>query len=93
MARCSHHVCLKKSLMYSSNFRYNELLPRDFSERDIDQIRNKFKSLKNMRKTTGEGSIPWETNEAKRIQKKIEESIAVMNIGESSSSEGIVELV
>ena len=56
---------------------YNLNRPREFPEREKDSIRNKFKALKNVKKPTGDPTIPASVRRAKQIQRRIEDRISV----------------
>ena len=56
---------------------YNTSRPREFPEREKDSLRNKFKTLRNVRKPTGDPTIPAAVRRAKQIQRRIEDRIAV----------------
>ena len=56
---------------------FNLNRPREFPEREKDSIRNKFKALKNVKKPTGDQTIPASVRRAKQIQRRIEDRISV----------------
>jgi len=56
--------------------------------RDIDSIRNKFKSLKNATKPTGDPTCPPNVIRAKRLAKEIEDGKCVFQSGSSENSDG-----
>lgn len=57
---------------------FNNSRSAGMNERDADAIRNKFKSLKNMRKPTGAPTIPPSVKKAKAIQKAVEQRMSVI---------------
>jgi hypothetical protein len=65
--------------------RYNSNRPRGFVERDEESMRNKFKSLRNVKKPTGDPLCPEEVRRAKRIQREIEAKIGVETLDDNMS--------
>lgn len=59
---------------------YNLGRPAAFFERTVDSIRNKFKALRNVRKPTGDPTIPHFVKVAKHIQRDIEQRISTLTV-------------
>ena len=66
----------------SNNYNVSRLLGtlRSRPERDSDACKTKYKSLKNVRKSTGDPTIPPNVRLAKLIQKKIEETMSAQGL-------------
>ena len=64
---------LEIALLFNRSFRG--------SEREGDDLKNKYKKLKNVKKPTGDPSCPPEVVRAKRIQRIIEEKMDVQELG------------
>mmetsp|Transcript_17369 Transcript_17369/g.25901 ORF Transcript_17369/g.25901 Transcript_17369/m.25901 type:complete len:246 (+) Transcript_17369:309-1046(+) len=64
---------------------YNRQLPLELS-RDMESLRNKFKGLRNKKKSTGDPTCPPEVVRAKRAQREIEKRQSVEEFDGSSSS-------
>ncbi|RHY08250.1 hypothetical protein DYB37_009695 [Aphanomyces astaci] len=66
---------------------YNTLSEPSWIARDSDSIRRKFKTLKNVRKPTGDPDCPVEVVRAKRINRLIESRMAVVDMESDKDSE------
>lgn len=55
--------------------------------RDVDSIRNKYKTLKNSKKPTGDPTCPPCVVRAIRLAREIENGVGAFNLGDSSSSD------
>ena len=60
--------------------RFNRSLPNGVASRDADSLKAKFKSLRNVKKPTGDPSCPEEVKRAKRAQYSIEARMGVSNM-------------
>ena len=56
-------------------------------ERDVDSCKTKFKALKNVRKPTGDPSIPPDVKRAKQIQYQIESRMSAVNFDDNDAQE------
>jgi hypothetical protein len=68
---------------------YNSKRQPWMAERDDDQIKNKYKALKNVKKPTGDPTIPPLVLRAKRIQNDIETKICVATL-DDGIDDGII---
>ena len=59
---------------------YNFNRPVLFPARDLDSLRSKFKTLRNVRKSTGDPTIPINVKRAKQIQKQLEGKTSVSTL-------------
>mmetsp|Transcript_8213 Transcript_8213/g.11519 ORF Transcript_8213/g.11519 Transcript_8213/m.11519 type:complete len:297 (-) Transcript_8213:1726-2616(-) len=66
---------------------YNNNRPDDMPERDEEAIRSKFKSLRNMKKPTGDSICSQNVRTAKLIQREIEKKISVETIDEDEDED------
>jgi hypothetical protein len=67
---------------------YNAKRPRGSAYRDVESLRNKFKTLKNCKKPTGDPKCPENVKRAKRIQKEIDNEVGATLIDDDSSESG-----
>jgi hypothetical protein len=65
---------------------YNKAVSPDRS-RSAEDLRNKFKKLRNVKKPTGDPSCPEEVKRAKRIHRKIEGRMAVADFNQSDDDD------
>lgn len=68
---------------------YNSKRQTWMAERDDDQIKNKYKALKNVKKPTGDPKIPPLVLRAKKIQYDIEAKICVATL-DDGVDDGII---
>jgi hypothetical protein len=67
---------------------YNAKRPKGSAYRDVESLRNKFKSLKNSKKPTGDPRCPENVKRAKRIQKDIDNEVGAVEVDDDSSESG-----
>lgn len=65
---------------------YNQKRRKPMAERDLDQIRNKFKALRNTKRPTGNTDISEDVLAAKRLHRMIKEKCSAV-LGEDGISE------
>lgn len=78
------------TLSLAYNRKIGNIMPRGVP-RNGDALRRKFKSLKNVKKPTGDPNIPAEVKDAKHIQWAIESKSSVQNMDDDDDGEDMEE--